>query len=144
MKVCLFFRIFERNSKGKVTVIKFTLLFLLDGSLTLERGQLFEIIPVWPKLWKISFKIKPSKETLQQRSNIFQFTTGEFCCEHGFAIPGVWMEANTRNLYISTSINDNGNQVFVTNGRFIKIPSDRFSEVIIQQVEGSNDWYFKL
>uniref|UniRef100_A0A7M5WQS8 Uncharacterized protein n=1 Tax=Clytia hemisphaerica TaxID=252671 RepID=A0A7M5WQS8_9CNID len=108
----------------------------MDGSLTLERGRLFEIIPVWPKLWRISFKIKPSKEALQQRSNIFQFTTGESCCDHGFAIPGVWIEENTRSLYMVTSINDNGNQVFVTDNRFIKLPSDRFTEVIIQQVEG--------
>ena len=99
-------------------------------------SRLLKTIPIWPKEWSVSFKIKPNQDKHYQWSSVLHFTTENSRSPVGSRIPAVWFRPFSHRLYIVSHVNDKENKYTSR-----VLPTNRFTKVEISQRKRSNGKY---
>ncbi|MEO0687756.1 MAG: hypothetical protein AAFY76_22565 [Cyanobacteria bacterium J06649_11] len=103
----------------------------------MKKGELLMKENILPRGWKLSFELNPVGE-VGGFSSIIHATINGNIGAAGERIPAVWFISNTRKMHITSDIGGNTNYVYNTN---FNLPRDRFSTIVIQQIQKADLTY---
>ena len=107
----------------------------------LEKSKLFREQPILERGWKISFEIKPLGVNKKEYTNIIHATIGGDYGEHGDRTPKIFFPRRSTKLQFVTSIDDNPNRIFSSDGQ---LPLNQYSKVVVQQIQKGQQYYFEI
>ena len=81
--------------------------------------------------WKLSFEVNPVGE-IGGYSSIIHATINGDIGSPGRRTPAVWFISNTRKMHIASDVGGNSNYYYNTK---VDLPRNRFSTVVIQQIQ---------
>ena len=87
--------------------------------------------------WKLSFNINPFG-IVHGWSSILHATIGKNNGRYGDRTPGIWFHGGSTKLHICSAINGNRNLCYNSK----PLPRNRFSTILIQQIQKANHQYF--
>merc|ERR1712098_351953 len=108
------------------------------NEIPIKKNNLIAEIPKWGPAWKISFELNIASFSNygEEWGNVFQFTTGNECCDIGDRIPALFTR-NNNSLYYTTNIDDNGDYYTYSNG---DINTNTWYSFEIEQNFVSDQW----
>lgn len=112
-------------------------MFAINNKIDTEKDKLVSTIPNLPKVYNVSFSVKPTA-FIGEYTNVLHFTTDGNSGTMGDRTPGVWFRNDI--LHIASAVNGKPNYFFDTP----KLAKDQWTDVTIINAEAGESFIYEI